>query len=89
MFETSEKISPEEIEWKLLTTVNREEIAYLLKGYLESEGVPAAILSQLDTTRNFTLGELAIIKIFVPSALFEKAKSLLARLESEENESLF
>lgn len=66
------------IEWKIVRTVSTEIEARLIAGRLQAHGIPAFVLSQVDSTRNFTVGALAIAKIFVPEALAAEAETLLA-----------
>lgn len=68
-------------DWVIVYTTSTEFDALLIKGMLENEDIPAQVLSQIDTTRHFTLGALSIAKIFVMKSDYEKAKSLI-----EENE---
>lgn len=51
--------------------------ARLIAGRLLADGVPAVVLSQVDTTRNFTVGALAVAKVFVPRDRLEEARMLL------------
>ena len=52
--------------------------AELIAGRLRSHGIPAIVLSQVDSTRGFTVGGLAIAKVFVPLILFAEASAILA-----------
>lgn len=65
------------IEWVIVRTVSTEIEARLISGRLEANGIPACVLSQVDTTRGFTVGALAIAKVFVPRQLFDEADALL------------
>jgi hypothetical protein len=67
----------------IVYTTSTEVEALLIKGMLENEDVPAQVLSQIDTTRNFTLGALSVAKIYVLKSDYEKAKRLIAEHESE------
>lgn len=71
-----------EYPWILIYTTNTEIDALMFKANLESAGIPVRILSQLDTTRMFTVGELAIVKIFVPSTFEKDAKMIIDSIES-------
>ena len=53
----------------------------MLKGNLENAGIPVSILSQVDSTRMFTIGNLAIVKIFVPSPFYEEAAEIIKTIE--------
>jgi Putative prokaryotic signal transducing protein len=68
----------ERIEWKIVRTVSTEIEARLMAGRLIANGIPAFVLSQVDSTRNFTVGALAVAKVFVPETLLEEAKRILA-----------
>lgn len=68
----------ENIEWKIVRTVSTEIEARLIAGRLQAYGIPAFVLSQVDSTRNFTIGALAIAKVFVPEARAADAETLLA-----------
>lgn len=80
----SEEIEPdhgeidEKIEWRIIRTVSTEIEARLIAGRLRAGGIPAFVLSQVDTTRNFTVGALAVAKVFVPEALLAEAEAILA-----------
>lgn len=68
--------------WALLREVGTEIEAMLIAGRLHSAGIPAQVLSQVDSTRNFTVGALAIAKVYVPSHMLVHAEDLL----DEDNE---
>jgi hypothetical protein len=66
-----------EPHWSVLRTFSTEFEARLVAGRLLAHGVPACVLSQVDSTRNFTVGALAVAKVFVPDAVREEAESVL------------
>jgi hypothetical protein len=68
----------EKVEWTIVRTVSTEIEAQLVAGRLRANGIPAFVLSQVDSTRNFTVGALAVAKVFVPEALVDEAKRVLA-----------
>lgn len=72
--------------WIQVYTCSTEYEALFIKGYLESEGVQSSILSQIDSTRQFTLGNLAVVKIYVLEAFYEKAVGLLKEYENQKDE---
>ncbi len=74
----SELIESEEITWTIVRVVSTVIEAELMAGRLRAHGIPAIVLSQVDTTRNFTVGELAVAKIFVPSVYAAKAERMLS-----------
>ncbi|MCC7438461.1 MAG: DUF2007 domain-containing protein [Armatimonadetes bacterium] len=65
------------IEWTIIRTVNTDIEARILAGRLRAEGIPAFVLSQVDTTRGFTIGALAVAKVFVPEHLCDEAEQIL------------
>jgi hypothetical protein len=67
-----------EPRWSIVRTFSTEYQARLAAGRLIAHGVPACVLSQVDSTRNFTVGALAVAKVFVPEALVDDAEAVLA-----------
>ncbi|MCS7177493.1 MAG: hypothetical protein NZ960_07800 [Candidatus Kapabacteria bacterium] len=63
--------------WEVLVELPTEWEAELLCGKLRSVGIPAQVLSQRDSTRMFTVGALAIVKLFVPRAYGAYARQVL------------
>lgn len=74
---------PDNDEWKLVYTTSTEYDAYLVKGMLENEEIPCQILSQIDTTRQFNLGGLAIAKLYVLLSDYEAAKKLISETQGK------
>lgn len=72
----------EEKDWVLVYETNTEISAEFIKQNLENNGIPTNILSQVDSTRQFTIGYLAIVKIFVLREDIEKAIELINEIES-------
>ena len=72
--ESSAELEP---RWAIVRTVSTEFEARLMAGRLIAHGVPACVLSQVDSTRNFTVGALAVAKVFVPEALLDDAEAVL------------
>jgi hypothetical protein len=68
----------EEIHWEIVRTVSTEIEATLIAGRLRAHGIPAFVLSQVDSTRGFTIGALAVAKVFVPESSLDEAKQLPA-----------
>lgn len=64
-------------EWSLVYTTSDEIEALLIKGMLENVEIAAQVLSQIDTTRQFNIGGLAIAKIYVLESDYETAKELI------------
>jgi len=76
----------ENTNWEILITTNDLIEATNIKGLLEGSNIPVTILSQQDTTRMFTVGNLAIIKVMVPLPYYSEAKELLNIINSTNNE---
>lgn len=72
----------EEKDWVLVYETNTEISAEFIKQNLENNGIPTNILSQVDSTRQFTVGYLAIVKIFVLREDIEKAIELINEIDS-------
>ena len=73
-----EEVAELDSSWSIIRTYSNEFEARLVAGRLIAHGVPACLLSQVDSTRNFTVGALAVAKVFVPDALREQAEAVLA-----------
>jgi hypothetical protein len=76
-----EDVEKKSYPWAQVYTTNTLIDAEMFRQNLESAGIPAQILSQIDSTRNFTLGELAIVKIFVPEPYFNHALDIIKEIE--------
>lgn len=68
--------------WVQVYTTNTELDAEMFKANLESAGIPVQILKQIDSTRMFTVGVLAIVKIFVPSPFITEAEDIIHAIDS-------
>jgi hypothetical protein len=66
-----------EINWKLVYTTSTDLEAHHIRANLQGAEIPCEILSQVDTTRMFTIGELAVVKLFVPEEHFEFALEII------------
>ncbi|HPD32847.1 MAG TPA: DUF2007 domain-containing protein [Bacteroidota bacterium] len=73
----------EDPEWELVYTTNREIVAEMYKANLEGAGIPVSILSQVDSTRMLTVGNLAIVKIYVPKQFFNSAKEIIDAINQD------
>ncbi len=73
----------ESTKWDILYSTTDMIDAINIKGLLEGSSIPVAILSQQDTTRMFTLGNLAVIKIMVPIPYYNEAKELIKLIISD------
>lgn len=65
-------------KWQLLCTVGSELEADLIKGHLESANIEVQVISQLDSAKLLTLGEQAVVKIYVNADNLTKAEELIA-----------
>ncbi|MFP4528874.1 MAG: putative signal transducing protein [Candidatus Kapaibacterium sp.] len=68
--------------WVMIYTTNTELDAEMFRANLESADIPTRILSQIDTTRMFTVGSLALVKIYVPSPFVTDAIEIIRAIES-------
>lgn len=68
-------------EWVHIYTTNTEIDAEMMKGNLQSAGIPTHVLLQIDTTRQFTIGGLAIAKVFVRSTDVHDAVAIIRDIE--------
>lgn len=71
----------ENINWKLVYTCSTDIEAHHIKNNLEGAEIPCQILSQVDSTRMFNVGELAIVKLFVPEEFIEDAKIIISDIQ--------
>lgn len=76
--ERPEQDEEQEITWEIVRVVSTAIEAELMAGRLRSHGIPAIVLSQVDTTRNFTIGALAVAKVFVPDIYLDRAERMLS-----------
>ncbi len=66
-----------DLEWTELMVVTDETEAQLIRGYLESEGVPCNLESLVFHAEPFTFGPLSKVRIHVPTHDLERARRLL------------
>ncbi len=71
--------------WALVYTTNTLIEAEMYKANLEGAGIPVNILSQVDTSRMFTVGGLAIVKIYVKSPFVTLAEQIIKEINSSVN----
>lgn len=64
--------------WAVVRIVSTVIEAELMAGRLRNEGIPAIVLSQVDSTRNLTVGGLAIAKVYVRGVDFGEADRILS-----------
>ena len=72
-----------EIKWVLVFTTNTEIEGNMYKANLEGAGIPVQVLSQVDSTRMFTVGDLAIVKIFVPEEYVSDALEIIQAIKDQ------
>lgn len=84
--EETDEPEADPVVWALVSVVNTAIEAELIAGRLRANGIPAVVLSQVDSTRGLTVGALAVAKVFVPSQFAVKAEALLQSDPSEEGE---
>ena len=82
-----EKTDNENIKWVLVYTTNTQIDAEHFKANLEGADIPVQILSQVDTSRMLTVGDLAIVKIYVPSSCYEDALLIIRDIENSGKET--
>ena len=75
--------------WKLVYTTNTQLEAEHYRANLEGAGIPVQILSQFDTSRMITIGDFAVVKIFVPDEYYEDAIDIINDINNntDNNES--
>lgn len=78
--------SGDDIEWVLVYTTNTELDGRMYQANLQGAGIPCEILSQVDTTRMLNIGELALVKIFVPKEHKEEAILIIKSIEENNSE---
>ncbi len=86
-FEVYDLPEAERSPWVLVYTTNTLIDAEMFRANLESADIPVQVLSQVDSTRMFSVGELAIVKIFVQSPYYEQAKEIIEHIESSNDDS--
>lgn len=73
-----DQVGDAEAKWSIIRTYSTDIEARIVAGRLIAHGVPACVLSQVDSTRHFTVGALAVVKLFVPDAMRPEAENILA-----------
>lgn len=72
-----------EESWEVVTSVNTEEEAELVAGYLRNEDVPCRVESSHSHEFPVTVSEqLSVVRIEVPVARFGEARRLLDELDA-------
>lgn len=70
-------------DWVELEKVSNETEAAMIRGLLETEGIPCRIESQKTPGLPVNVGDLAVIRILVPAEHLLQARNHLARRERE------
>lgn len=78
-----------EANWLIIYTTNTEWDAQIVKGRLNAEGIPAWVLSQIDSTRGLTLGALAVAKVVVPVEFERQALDIIRQIQEQDNGNEF
>jgi hypothetical protein len=72
-----EDMNIDNLKWVMVYTTNTLLDAEMYKANLEGAEIPVEILSQVDSARMFTVGGLAVVKIFVPSLFYQTACKII------------
>jgi len=74
----------EEYDWVVLTTISGALQAEVISGLLEAQGVPTVLLQESAGQYAYpvTYGKLGKVELYVPGALLERAKQVLADFEA-------
>lgn len=67
--------------WVLVYTTNTVIEAEMLQANLKGANIPVQILSQVDSSRQFTVGSLATVKIYVLSVDADDALAIIRDIE--------
>lgn len=76
-------INKSDIKWVIALTTNNLIDAEMYKTQLESAEIPVVVHSQIDSTRMFTVGHLAIVKVYVPSSQLNDALEIIDDIQKE------
>ena len=68
-------------DWEVLEVFGTEEEAEVIRGFLESQGVPCQLESAHSHEFVFSVGALSNVRVEVPTKRVEEAKRLLAERE--------
>ncbi len=70
------------MSWVLVYTTNTEADARVIEGMLLANEIPAQVLSQVDSSRGLSIGDLAIAKVYVPADYVVDAEVLIREARS-------
>lgn len=71
-------MKPSESDWVVVTTVQGEPVASIIKSHLESEGIPAFLQREsAGIVYGLTMDGLGQVRIMVPREFAEEAKRII------------
>jgi hypothetical protein len=80
-------IEPNDIQnWVCVMEGGNEFDVGLAKAYLSSLKIPSNILSKRDSAYSLTVGEMALVYLYVPKEFEKKARKALEELKNREEE---
>ncbi|MDX1638691.1 MAG: DUF2007 domain-containing protein [Balneolaceae bacterium] len=74
--------------WVCILERSTEYEVELVKGYLSNRNIPSNILSKRDSAYSLTVGETALVYLYVPKAYEEEARRALEELDEQDFEDL-
>lgn len=74
-------------QWYLTAEETNEFEAELIRGHLKSANIEAELINQIDSAKLITIGESAVVKIFVRKEDYTKALELLQEINSKADEA--
>lgn len=74
--------------WVCILERNTEYEVQLVKGYLSNLNIPSNILSKRDSAYSLTVGETALVYLYVPKEYEQEARQALDELEEQDFEDL-
>lgn len=75
--------------WAQVYQTGDEIEAQLIRGNLESEGIPAQVFSQKDHAFSVGFGDLSPVRVLVPAFAFEDALAVIRRHTPQEGDVQF
>ena len=73
-------------EWEVVYTTNNVIEAEMFAANIEGAEIPVHVMSQIDSSRMFNVGDLAIVKIFVPYPFLLAASRIIKSIEDTDIE---
>ncbi|MDR8393085.1 DUF2007 domain-containing protein [Aliifodinibius sp. S!AR15-10] len=74
--------------WVCILERSVEYEVELVKGYLANRNIPSNILSKRDSAYSLTVGETALVYLYVPKEYEEEARRALEELDEQDFEDL-